>query len=278
VVTVTRRDLLKGAVALGAGLVAGTVTHGYLWERHELGLTPVELPVSGLASALDGLRIGFLTDLHLSRLVPTADVMAAVDRVNAERPDLIVLGGDYVSFGDRAYLGPVAELLGMLRAPHGVFAILGNHDDERRTPDVLRQHGIEVLLDDRTAIAMRGAHLELAGIKFWTREVDRVRAAVAGAVGPVLLLAHDPRRVFEAAELGVAAVLAGHTHGGQIVLPGLGAIAARKFPVADGRLTHRTTEMFVSRGVGTVVVPLRINCPPEVAVVTLRSRPSAASR
>jgi predicted MPP superfamily phosphohydrolase len=88
------------------------------------------------------------------------------------------------------------------------------------------------------------------------------------------LLAHDPRRIVEAAALGVGVVLAGHTHGGQVVLPGLGAIAARKFPVAAGRLRLKATEMFVSRGVGTVYLPVRVNCPPEVAVLTLR-RPAS---
>ena len=94
---------------------------------------------------------------------------------------------------------------------------------------------------------------------------------------PLLLLAHDPRRIVEASALAVAGVLAGHTHGGQVVLPLVGAVAAKKFPVAEGRLTRHSTEMFVSRGVGTVIVPLRINCPPEVAVVTLRrpARPHA---
>jgi hypothetical protein len=86
----------------------------------------------------------------------------------------------------------------------------------------------------------------------------------------VILLAHDPRRLTEAAELDVPAVLAGHTHGGQIVLPGVGAVARRSFPVLSGLGSRDNTWMFVSRGVGTIYVPIRINCPPEVAIVTLK--------
>lgn len=97
---------------------------------------------------------------------------------------------------------------------------------------------------------------------------------MAGAPPPVLLLAHDPRRIVEAGALGIPAVLSGHTHGGQVVLPWLGAIAARKFPIAAGRLTMKGSELFVSRGVGTVILPIRINCPPEVAIVTLRAKQS----
>jgi predicted MPP superfamily phosphohydrolase len=258
--------------ALGAGVACGTLVHGYAWARHALQLTQTELPLRGLPAALDGLRIGFLTDLHLSELVPAEDVAHAVAAINAARPDLIVLGGDYVSFADRGYMDPVAELLSPLRAPHGVFGIVGNHDDESAMPSALRRRGIEMLLDDRTALEIRGERLELAGAKFWTRALRPLAAIVQGAKAPVLLLAHDPRRIVEAAELGVGAVLAGHTHGGQVVLPLAGAIAARKFPIAAGRLTRKRTELFVSRGVGTVYIPVRINCPPEVAVVTLRSR------
>jgi predicted MPP superfamily phosphohydrolase len=95
-----------------------------------------------------------------------------------------------------------------------------------------------------------------------------------GATDPILLLAHDPRRLVEAAGLNVPAVLSGHTHGGQIVLPGVGAIARARFPIVAGSGRRENTTIFVSRGVGTVYVPVRINCPPEVALITLR-RPSS---
>ena len=275
VIDLERRQVLKGALALAAGVGTGVVVHGVGWARHALEMRHEQLPLAGLDPVLDGVRVGFLTDLHLSSLVPADDVARAVAMVNAERPDLIVLGGDYVSFADRAFMGPVAEQLAQLEAPAGVFAIIGNHDDERYMPAELRQRRIEMLLDDRTALEIRGARLELAGLKFWTRRLDELQRLVRGASAPVLLLAHDPRRVTEAAALSVGGVLSGHTHGGQVVLPGLGAVAARKFPIAAGRLTRGATEMFVSRGVGTVYVPVRVNCPPEVAIVTLRRRQPA---
>jgi len=259
--------------ALGTGVVTGVATHAYQWERHALGVTRVDLPLSGLPQALDGLRVGFLTDFHHSALVPADDIARAVALLNAERPDLTVLGGDYVSFFDRTYMGPVAEILSAVSAPHGVFAILGNHDDDRFMPAYLRRHHIATLDDERTTLEIRGARLDVAGLNFWTRGVAPISDVLAGSQAPVLLLAHDPRRIVEAAALDVGGVLAGHTHGGQIVLPGLGALAARRFPIAAGRLGRENTEMFVSRGVGTVFVPLRVNCPPEVAVVTLRMPP-----
>ena len=199
--------------------------------------------------------------------------MRAVALSNAERPDLVVLGGDYVSFGDRRYMGPIAELLAGLTADHGVYAIQGNHDDDRVMPAALKARKIAMLMDERTSLTIRGERLDVAGLKFWTKKLADIASVVKGATPPMLLLAHDPRRIVEASRFGVDALLAGHTHGGQIVLPGVGAIAARKFPIAAGRTRRGQTEMFVSRGIGTVVVPLRINCPPELAMVTLRKAP-----
>jgi uncharacterized protein len=268
----TRRAALKGVVATAVGALTGASAYGVAYERHHIGTTEATLPVSGLAPALDGLRIGLMTDIHHSAMVPAEDVRAAVDRLSAARPDLIVLGGDYVTWGDRAYVGPVAELLGSLSAPNGIFAILGNHDDDRDMPTALAAKHIEVLRDARTRIEIRGEGLELAGIRFWTRKTSEIARVVGHPRDTVILLAHDPRRLDEAAELDVPAVLSGHTHGGQVVLPGLGALAHRSFPVLSGLGSRENTWMYVSRGVGTVYVPVRINCPPEVAIVTLKRK------
>lgn len=268
---VSRRALLQAMVGSAVGLVSGSVAHGYLYARRDLRLTERDVVVGGLSPALSGVRIGLLTDIHRSRWVSHEDVVAAVDLVMRARPDIIVLGGDYVTWGDRAYVSRAAESLAGLEAPSGVFAILGNHDDDHDMPAALSARGIEVLRDARTQLTIRRESLELAGIRFWTRRAADIASVVRGASSTTLLLAHDPRRVNEAAPLGVPLVLSGHTHGGQVVLPGLGAIAAQKFPVVSGVARRDRTTLFVSRGVGTVYVPVRINCPPEVAILTLRS-------
>ena len=269
---VTRRAALKGVLVTGVGALTGAVTYGFGYERHRIDLTHESLSVSGLPAPLDGLRIAFITDVHHSALVPTEDVVRSVELASVARPDLVVLGGDYVTFGDRAFVGPVAELLGPLRAPNGVFAILGNHDDDRDMPAALAHRGFTVLRDQRTTITIRGERLDIAGIRFWTRRPSEIARVLRGAGETVLLLAHDPRRLVEAAAFDVGAVLSGHTHGGQIVLPYVGALATRKFPLAAGLATKNNTSIFVSRGIGTVYVPVRINCPPEVAIVTLRRK------
>jgi predicted MPP superfamily phosphohydrolase len=168
-------------------------------------------------------------------------------------------------------MGPVAELLAPLaQTPHGAFAVLGNHDDDREMPAALHQRGFAVLLDQRASLSIKGETLDLAGVRFWTRRPADVARVLTGTSGTTILLAHDPRRLTEAAAFDVQLVLSGHTHGGQVLLPGVGAVAGRKFPVLAGVGQHGNATVFVSRGVGTVYVPVRINCPPDVAVLTLR--------
>jgi predicted MPP superfamily phosphohydrolase len=266
----TRRAALKGLIATTVGAATGAAVYGVGYERHHLGVTEADLPVSGLPPPLDGLRIGFLTDIHHSLMVPADDVADAVALTLSTNPDLIVLGGDYVTWGDRDYVGPVAELLKPLHAPHGVFAILGNHDDDRDMPSALTRNHFIVLKDQTTRISLRGEAIDLIGIRFWTRRPTDITRVMKRAGETSILLAHDPRRLTEAAALDIPAVLSGHTHGGQVVLPGLGAIARRNFPVVAGLARQDNTSLFVSRGIGTVYVPMRVNCPPEVAVVTLR--------
>jgi predicted MPP superfamily phosphohydrolase len=271
---ISRRALLKAGVAAGVGAVTGITSYGHLYERRALELTRATVPVVGWPQGLAGLKIGLLTDVHRSQWVSAEDVIEAARLLVSGKPDLIVLGGDYVTWGDREFVEPSAEALRELSAPHGVFGILGNHDDDHDMPAALQKHGVEMLKDARTRVTIGGDSVELAGIRFWTKRPSDIEKVVRGASAPVVLLAHDPRRLSEAEGLKIPLVLSGHTHGGQVVLPGVGAVAARKFPVVAGTARQGHTTIFVSRGVGTVYVPVRINCPPEVALLTIQ--PAAA--
>jgi predicted MPP superfamily phosphohydrolase len=266
---VTRRAVLKTIVATGVGAVSGTAAYGFMYGRHEFSITHADLPVFALPPALAGLRIGLITDVHRSFWVSHEDVAHAVAALMGQHPDLIVLGGDYVTYGDRQFVAPAADALAPLAAPLGVYGILGNHDDDHDMPAALGRNGVQMLKDARTRITVRGEPIDIVGIRYWTRRQVDIAALTRGAVPMTILLAHDPRRLTEAAALGVPLVLSGHTHGGQVVLPLVGAIAAQKFPVVAGIGRRDRTTLFVSRGVGTIYVPVRLNCPPEVAVLTL---------
>jgi len=123
-------------------------------------------------------------------------------------------------------------------------------------PAALERHHIEVLKDARTRLGVRGEGLALAGVRFWTRGPRDLARVLGKTAGPAILLAHDPRRLTEASALNMPGVLSGHAHGGQVVLPEVGAVARRRFPVLAGLGSRENTSIFVSRGLGTVYVPV----------------------
>src|SRR5262245_10067212 len=268
----TRRDALREIVDTAVGGVTGQIACRAAYERHRFVRVNEDVRVSGLPPPLDGLRVGLITDIHHSNSVSADHVSRAVRLLADAKPDLVVLGGDYVTFGNRVFVEPVAELLAPLSAaPCGSFAVLGNHDDDRDMPAALARRGFVVLKDQRTTVSIRNETVDFVGIRFWTRRPSHLAQVLKGAGPTTILLAHDPRRLSQAAEFDVPLVLSGHTHGGQVLLPGVGAIAGREFPVLAGQARQINTTLFVSRGVGTVYIPVRINCPPEVAVLTLRT-------
>ena len=206
---VSRRAALNTLIAGGVGTVIGGGAYGLAYSRHQIQVVRATVPVSGLPPALDGLRIGLITDLHHSEMVPADDVVRAVSLMMSERPDLIVLGGDYVTWGDRQYVAPCSEALTGLEAPFGVYAVVGNHDDDRDMPAALSSHGYEVLRDARTTVTIRDEKIDLVGLRFWTRRARDIARIVNGAGSTVVLLAHDPRRLKEAAALDIPLVLSG---------------------------------------------------------------------
>jgi predicted MPP superfamily phosphohydrolase len=264
---VKRRQFLRVVASAGAGAAVGGASWG-LHERSSIGTTTVTLPVDGLPAPFKGFKIALLTDLHRSALVSEEFVDRAVTQALAAKPDLVVLGGDYVTNFDQRFAGPVADVLSRLSAPAGVIAVLGNHDDERVVPAALAAKGIKVLREQRMRLDMGGASVDFVGIGYWTRGAARIGALIDHEAMPILV-AHDPRRMTEAESLSIPLVLSGHTHGGQVVVPPFGPINRFRFPITQGSLHRNNTTLFVSRGVGTIYLPVRVNCPPEVAILTL---------
>ena len=262
-----RRTFLRVLTAGGVGVIVGGASWG-LRERLQMSVTRATLPVQGLPAAFAGFKIALLTDLHRSGLVPAELIAEAVNVTMRERPDLVVLCGDYITHFDTRFAGPVAEQLGTLAAPAGVIAVLGNHDDDRVVPAALTRHGIRVLREDRLRLTMGGESVDFIGISYWTKGGARIAPLIDSAALP-LLVAHDPRRLTEAHGLKMPLLLSGHTHGGQVALPPFGPANRFRYPIVAGTLRRDHTTLFVSRGIGTIYLPIRINCPPEVAILTL---------
>jgi uncharacterized protein len=224
-----------------------------------------------------GFRIVHLTDIHHGLFLPLHVVSEAVELANQLEPDLVALTGDFVTYS-RAYVEPVAAVLGRLCTRYGVFAVLGNHDFRVGADDVaraLRREGIEVLRNRHTAFRRRRETLYVAGIDDLGYGDDLARALRGiPPTAPTVLLAHNPAVIRCAARSGVSLVLSGHTHGGQVNLPLVGTIYGRspqqmRFKIGWDRLGP--TQIYVSRGIGTVVLPLRVRCPAEIPHLELES-------
>ena len=203
-------------------------------------------------------------------LFPLEQVAAVVEVSNLLQPDLVALTGDFVTYS-RASIEPVAEMLGALRARAGVVAVLGNHDFRVGAEIIeraLSRRGIEVLRNRHILLRKGGETLPVAGVDDYGYGADLNRALHGiPREAATLLLAHNPRLVRLASCHGVSLVLSGHTHGGQVNIPFLGTVYGRspeqlRFKVGWDRLG--STQIYVSRGIGTVVLPWRLRCPAEI--------------
>jgi uncharacterized protein len=278
---ITRRTFVQLAAAGGAAALA---VDGFLLEPDRPRVVRREIALRRWPRLLDGFTLALLADFHYDPIFSVHPISAAIDLVNGLLPDLVVLAGDFVSeprFGPAAegarQAEPCAQLLRKLEAPHGLWAIMGNHDantDPRRVTGALRDVGIQVLLNQSVPIERNGG-------RFWLGGVDDVvegNADLAGTLHYVpsgeatVLLAHEPDYADFVARHPVDLQLSGHSHGGQIRLPFVPMFylpeLARKY--IWGLYKIRELTLYTNPGLGTIGIPARINCPPEITLLTVR--------
>ena len=287
--SISRRRFLKvatRAAAVGALAVGADAT---LIEPNRPCLVRQEILLRRLPPAFDGFTIIQLSDFHYDPFFSAVPIADSVRIANALKPDLVVLTGDFVSsaiiYRSRllrrmtAHIEPCADILRGLTAPYGIWATMGNHDvysDPDHIQATLWSAGIQVLRNGAVPI-------EREGQKFWLAGVGDVLAGDANldealqstsSTDAVVLLAHEPDFADYSARYPVDLQLSGHSHGGQVCFPLMGALyfprMGRKYP----RGLRRVGELmlYTNVGIGTLLIPVRWNCPPEVTLITLRSR------
>ena len=282
----SRRKFLQAGAAVAAAGALGVVGDGTFFEANRPRVVSIEIPLSRLPQSWDGLRIAQLSDLHYDPHFSAVPIAKAVDLVNGLQPDLVVLTGDFVTapFSEsrtgniRAakMIEPCAQLLSPMRAPLGIHACMGNHDvgtDEAHIAAVLQSHGISVLRNRSVPLERNGARLWLAGLGDVLEGKYDLKQTLKGIPKPepVVLLVHEPD--FAGYVKDVDLQLSGHSHGGQIRFPLLGApvlpVMGRRYPRGLRRIGPLT--LYTNVGIGTIWLPMRLNCPPEVTLLTLRA-------
>jgi len=273
----SRRQILKGLVA--APLVAVSAAAGYsrLVEPYLYWISETDILIRNLPERFEDFRITQLTDVHHSRILGIHEVRRVVSLAQQTKPDMFVLTGDY-STSYRRYIEPCAEALSALSAPEGVWAVLGNHDhytDPELTTRSLQRQRINVMNNVYTTVHRGPDSIQLSGIDDWTwNAVNWVRAFSGLKTDtPTILLSHQPIVLDLAQTRNVSLILSGHTHGGQLNFPWLGAparFATKDLKYARGLFRSGDTQLYVSSGTGVIGLPVRFGVRPEIAVLRLR--------
>ncbi|HWB32345.1 MAG TPA: metallophosphoesterase [Acidobacteriaceae bacterium] len=276
----TRRNFLRGAgiAAAGMALYSGEIA------RHEISIPSRTIAIRHLPPAFAGFRVVQISDIHYDEYTEPWFVRRIVDRVNALAPDLVLLTGDYISFAPmpRDYvLGAMhrcAQTLSGIRCPQR-YAVMGNHDSFLGAPTIrpiLADVEIPLLVNEHVPIERFGQRIWVAGVHDPVTHIPDLDVTIpADPDGPVLLMSHGPDYADTVATHPrgplVDVMFSGHSHGGQIRFPLVGAlhtpVGAKKY--IEGLYQVSSMQLYVNRGIGTVGLPFRLNCPPEITLFTL---------
>jgi predicted MPP superfamily phosphohydrolase len=272
-----RRQFVKGLIAAPLVAVSSMSAYARLIEPYQYRISETDIYIRNLPKAFEGFRITQLTDIHHSRILGIEEVRRVVKIAEQTKPDLFVLTGDYTT-SYRRYIEPCAEALSMLSAPEGVWAVLGNHDhytDPELTTRALERQHITVLNNAHTSLQRGSDAIQLSGIDDWSWNATDWQRAFSGlkANTPTILLSHQPSVLDLEQTQAVALILSGHTHGGQLKLPVIGAparFATQDLKYARGLFRSGETQLYVSAGTGVIGLPLRFGVRPEIAVLRLQ--------
>jgi predicted MPP superfamily phosphohydrolase len=277
---VSRRSFIKaaGAACIGFPLYASEIS------RHEISIERHTIRLNRLPEPFHGLKIIQLSDFHYAEYTEPYFLRDVVDHVNRLQPDVVLLNGDYVTDGPlfshartRGFAYRCTEILGQIQCPLR-YAVLGNHDStfaERAVIDALGVNNLKLLNNRYEPLERDGGRIWISG----TGDAYYHKMALDEAIPdasrknnePVLLMIHEPDVLPLVARRNVDLMLSGHTHGGQVRFPFLPAMhlppLGRRY--VEGLFRLGPTQLYVNRGIGTVGVPVRFNCPPEIAVLTL---------
>ncbi len=275
--SLTRRQFLQlGALTALSGVAITTGLITLANQSGELSIERVQMPIPNLPPAFEGFTIAQLSDIHLLPYTRPTFIRAVVSATNESAPDVIVLTGDYV-WREVEAMDELAPILAELNAPYGVYGVLGNHDywlDVRAVKAGFKQSRIPLLINRHVTIAKANQAIVLAGMDDgWSGRPD-LSSMLDGAPAnaPIILLWHEPDLAETIVQKApVALQLSGHSHGGQVRIPGAGAIVLPYLGQAYDMGLYRVEDMwlYTNRGLGEISVPLRIHCPPELTLITL---------
>lgn len=250
------------------------VARSALREANTLKIEEISISLKRLPKKLDGFKLVQLSDIHHSPFTDLEHIEKAVAIANELEPDMVLLTGDYVSH-DSQYIAPMADVMGRLESEFGTFACLGNHDhwtDAELVTDLLRGENINVLVNEGIRFSARGASFWLCGVDDHMAGKTDIPASLHGSYEDEmkLLLAHNPAILRQAVRNDIDIMFSGHTHGGQVKIRDREKKFLANRRLKSGLHQRKDTQIYITRGIGTVVVPARYHCPPEISLIEMR--------
>lgn len=259
------------------------LTGGRIGKRHlaqDIIVREYEVTNPHWPAEFDGMRVAHVSDFHLGELLPLDRALEIVERLGDLEPDFVACTGDVVDL-HHTLAQPLLDAMAQIRAPMGSALVLGNHDELHCPTELTRmaeKAGMMALRNEATELVHNGGRLVVGGVD-WAGNQRVLSKYVDKACGDFahLLLSHNPKSFGRASQLGIPLTLAGHTHGGQVALKGMPntnlAVAHRR---SAGVFQERDSHLYVTTGVGAWF-PLRVNCPAEIALITMRRGPKASA-
>jgi predicted MPP superfamily phosphohydrolase len=286
---ITRRSFLKrcryfwAPLLLGSG---GAYAYGSQLERHRITVEHHKVPLALGDAAPGALRVVSLTDFHFDPLHEIEFFAECVRRVNELKPDVVMLTGDFVT-QSHARIGELTQELGKLKPKHGIYACMGNHDQwnnrKAHISQAIRQAGIELLINQHTRVSVSGASVLIAGLDSVWSGYPHLGAAISGLKSDerVIALMHEPDFADTICrDKRVALQLSGHTHGGQVRVPGMRPLRLPTWGLLyhEGFYDVNGMKLYVNRGLGTIAIHIRFMCPPEIACLDVINTGTVISR
>ncbi len=282
----SRRTFIRRGMYSLTAASFGASAYGMFVGKNGHEITEALFPIRNLPHKFHGFTIAMVSDIHSSINMLKDEMEEYVKIVNSLQCDLILVTGDFVnSLTEEVY--PFAEAFSNLSAPHGVYGVMGNHDFFAPQPEVVAKEvdacGVKLLRNDNVLITKNSGSLYLVGVDdvgTAKRAEEKIDVALGSAPLniPKLLMMHRPYFLQQASDKNIDLVLSGHTHGGQVVLANFGKVVIAPASLASryvwGKYKIGSTQMYVNRGLGTVGLPIRLNCPPEITKITLMPQPS----
>ena len=290
---IPRRQFIRSATFALGGIAANATFLGAANSDEDSIVERIKIRVPNLPEELKGTTIGMISDIHSSLFMGRERMQRYAETLQELKADLIVLPGDFVNSRSQE-VHPFAEAFSRLSAPHGVYGVTGNHDYYTREIDIVTKEveeaGIKLLRNENVQIKKDGTTFRLLGIdddaiydiRDYLKDGRTEKGTIEnltngiGEEEPTIFLCHKPYPFEQYAELGIDLMLSGHTHGGQIVLAKLGKLNVSVASLASTYISglykahaNHDAQMYISRGIGTVGIPLRINCPPEITHIML---------